>query len=76
MSLQWTVPIYETKKLKLIRNVGYCTILIINNEATQSFQSRCQKNALAGRVHNICRQGQNIYVKPAHIQRSFQENLA
>ena len=57
----------RNKKLKLIPNVGYCTILIINNEATLSFQSRCQKNALAGRVDNIGQQGQNIYVKPAHI---------
>ena len=30
MSLQWIVPIYETKKLKLIRNVEYCTIMHIN----------------------------------------------
>ena len=37
----------QNEKLTLIRNVGYRTTLIINNEVTLSFQSCCQKNALA-----------------------------
>ena len=56
-----------------VMNVEYCAILIINNEVTLSFLSRCKKNALAGRVDNICQPGQNMYLNQRKSRDFFEK---